>query len=89
VGRSQRNEVAAFGSNQSACSERNDDPSPLVHPFSPEFKKTFSGEKNSMRVREFAAWRIFFHLGMQDHSIEYRNTEQLCSNYSLAQSPEE
>jgi hypothetical protein len=42
-----------------------------------------------MHVKEFAAWCMFFHLGMQDHSIDYRNTEQLRSNYSLAQSPEE
>ena len=55
------------------------------------FKGALSGEKISMRVRGFAAWRIFFHLGVQDHYIEYRNTEQLRSNYSLAQSktPEE
>jgi hypothetical protein len=74
---------------RSECSERNDDPSALVHPFSPEFKKIFSGEKISMRVNEICCLAHIFHLDMQEHSIEYRNTEQLRSNYSLAQSPEE
>jgi hypothetical protein len=74
----------------------NDNPSALVHPFSQSrdairrrSKRPSQVRKISMHVKEFAAWRIFFHLDMQDHSVEYRNTEQLRYNYSLAQSPEE
>jgi hypothetical protein len=51
--------------------------------------QTFSGEKISMRVNGICCLAHIFHLDMQEHSIEYRNTEQLRSNYSLAQSPEE
>jgi hypothetical protein len=77
----QRNEVAAFGSNQSACSESNDNPSALVHPFSPEFKKTFSGEKISMRVKGICCLAHIFSSGYARSS--YRVPEYRTATFQL------